>query len=691
MRRALLLSSRALLVLLLLGAVVDVPLPASARPRRRIHLIDRSASVGVGADSALRLKDADALVAFDRGRGGDVSFASFAGNIRFDSTGVQDPSRTELRAALEAVLGRDPTEIVLHSDGRGDPGHAPRLCKARGVPVYVFPLGPMDVRDIRFTRVRAPADAAPGERFPIEATLEATWPVKARVRLDGEMKDVDLAPGAPASVVFPDRSAGEHALAIATPDDIAANDALTIRVLERTSKRRVVAIPGTSLPPLPDVERVSDLAGAHAVVVDGPVPDPAAIARCVREGGGLLLVGSGPFEWGGTPLEEVSPVFALPDHKVAVVFAVDVSGSMEKHFPDVLQAVHDTKNLLGAEGLIPMSFSGDVRWLPNWNALRHESGDTNFVNALNQAKARLTDLAGRQHIVLFTDGVTDEKETPEMRAAAARNLGKIGLTVITVDKELDIGVNVKLKDVDALAAELKRIFAGIRETRRERPGRLDHHDHPVVKGLGPIEPASMNLTTKKAEAVEAATVGRPPAVYPAVAFMKAGHGTSGAIAFAPDASLLSRAIAHVARPTSGPWRLSVEPPLVRARGTSGPPRLKARAGGVEFELLQTRSDLWEGRLPRLPTGTVLVELLQGGMASAVLPCPPEFERTGVDRAALERLAAETGGRVLSSSAELATLPPPAAGGTRSGRPFFLVAALAAVFLELALSTFWKGR
>ncbi len=698
MRRAAHLSSRALLVLLLLAAVVDVPLPAASRPRRRLHLVDRSASVSLGPGHALKLKDADAVVAYDRGLGGDVLFASFAGDVRFDMTVVDDPLRTDLRGALEAALGRDPTEIVLHSDGRADPGPALLLCKARGVPVHVLPLGPSDVRDIRFTRVHAPADAAPGERFPIEVAVEATWTVKARVRMDADVREVDLAAGAPASVVFPDRTAGEHPLSIETPDDVPQNNAIGVRVLPRSSRRRVVAIPGTGLPALTDVDLVPDLAGAHAVIVSGPVPDPAAIARYVREGGGILFVG-GPASfafgrWEGTPLEEISPVSVLPDHKVAVVFAIDTSGSMEKHLDTVVRAVEETRALLGDDGLLPMAFSGNVTWFKDWRNLpRKAEGETNFVLALEEAKKTLDQQrAGRKHVLLFTDGLTAREETPEKRERAWKALGDVGLTVITIDKELDIArPNVPLKDVDQLVEKLRDIFAGLRDTRREKPGRIDLHPHPVTAGLGPIEPAALNLTTAKPGAQLAATWGRAPALYPAVAFAQAGHGKSGAILFVPGADLLSRAIAHVARPAAGVYRLTVEPPLVRARGPGTSTRLTARSRGVEFPLLQVRSDVWEGVLPELKAGTVQVELAEGGLASAVVPCLPEFERVGVDLAALERIAAETGGRALAGSADLAALPPPSGGAPRSGRAAFLLAALAALFCELAISTFWKAR
>ncbi len=705
MRRAAHLAARTLVVGLLLAAAADLPLPAGARPRRRLHLVDRSESVLAGPASSRRPQDADATIAFDRDRraaGDEVLLASFAGDLRFESPLVDEPGRTDLRGALEGALARDPTEIVLHSDGRGDPGPALLLCRARGVPVHVMPLGTAEPRDIRFVRVRAPGDAAPGERFPVEVTVESTWDVKARVKLGDEIREIELASRVPATLVFRDRQAGVHPLSILNDDDAPQNNALRLDVLPRSAKRRVVAVPGTGLPDLKDVDLARGyvpLTGVHAVVVDGPVPSKEqrdAIAAYVREGGGLILTGGREsfVPWAGTSLEEVSPLRALPDHRVAVVFAVDCSGSMKDHLGKVVEAVLETKDLFGADDrLYPMPFSRSARFLRDWSQLPRETadGDTNFVNALAEAGKQLAqDQAGRKHVLLFTDGISAEKETPEDRRRAAKELG-VGLTVITIDRELEIGTNIKLQKIDQLAAELMRLFRGIREVWREKPGPLHFAPHPFTDGLAAIEPAGMNLSSPKPAAQVVAGVGTASAGYPAIALGQAGFGRTAAIAFEPDAALLARAVAQVARPAAGAYRLSVEPPLVRARGPGTSPRLLARMKGVEFDLLQVRSALWEGRMPSTPPGTVLVELADGSSAAAVLPCLPEFEKLGVDLDALARIAAETGGRLLKDSADLARLPPPAAGGRRSGRAWFLLAALAALFAELGIATFWKAR
>src|ERR1051326_8115926 len=131
-----------MIVLLLLAAALDVTLPGRSQERVRVHLIDRSASVLVpGPVESMLPKDADEIVARDVATkaGGDVvTWASFGRAPAFESKTV-DATATGMAGALSAALAKNPTEIILYSDGRGDPGDALFLCRDRSVPVYVFP------------------------------------------------------------------------------------------------------------------------------------------------------------------------------------------------------------------------------------------------------------------------------------------------------------------------------------------------------------------------------------------------------------------------------------------------------------------------------------------------------------------------------------------------------------------------
>jgi hypothetical protein len=213
----------------------------------------------------------------------------------------------------------------------------------------------------------------------------------------------------------------------------------------------------------------------------------------------------------------------------------------------------------------------------------------------------------------------------------------------------------------------------------------------VTQGVASVAPKGINRTTAKPGAQVVATVGQPPAQDPVAAFAPAGQGRVGAVTFPYDPALarfFRQAIEYVAGEGAGGLKLSIDPPFVRARG-SGPPSFPVDTPAGPILLEQVGPDAWEGRLPDGLSGTVLVRKGRA-RAAATIPCPPEFEKLGVDRAALERIATGTGGRVLRSPAELSALPRPESPAPRSGRPLFLVAALALVFVEMAVSTFWKA-
>ncbi|HEV3026236.1 MAG TPA: hypothetical protein VG457_01605, partial [Planctomycetota bacterium] len=176
MRRVTIVVVRLMIVLTLCTAALDVPLPRRSGNRVRVHLLDRSKSVSLkGPKYSLSLEDAQAIIAHDRdakAAGDTVTWASFGKTLAWESAAV-DESGTDLGSALQSALGRQPTEIILYTDGRGDPGDALALCRQRGVPVHVLPIGPLWVRDVRFRRISAPSSVRPGDRYSIEVAVES--------------------------------------------------------------------------------------------------------------------------------------------------------------------------------------------------------------------------------------------------------------------------------------------------------------------------------------------------------------------------------------------------------------------------------------------------------------------------------------------------------------------------------------
>ena len=731
MRRIAILTARLLLMAALVAAVADIHLPGSTRARHRLHLIDVSGSVLVrGPSETLRPADARRVVEWDRTLkepGDAVTWAAFGADLAFESETV-DAEATDLEGALEKALARDPTEIVVHTDGRADPGRALLLCRERSVPVHAFPLGPPSVRDARIARVRAPAEAAAGESAEVEVTIESTFDTSVRLRMDDVVRDIQVGPGAPALVSLPRQGPGPFTIALEIDDACPQNNRAAGRIAVRSEKPRVLFL-SQSAPALSDyavqpAATFRDPAPFAAVVLDNvrlAAPQQKRLADYVRGlGGGLILLGGLDSYllggWKGTAIEALSPLRATPDHRVAVVFAIDASGSMgqpPEKIRDVLTAVRNAWSVFGEQDSVAaLHLPGRERngeWSPVFitdpERLRdiRAQGPTVVREAMDEARRHLEQQeAGRKHLVILTDGETAESETPEERIEAARRLeaSRIGLTVVTTNRELEVGRHLHIGNWSGLDRELRLLHPVLREVQKKNPGPLDLADHEVTRGVPRVVLPWMNLTSARQAVELLGTVGRAPAVYPALAFHSAGRGRVGAFAFKLEdvpSRLLTQAIRYVAGDTSGGLELTLDYPIVRARG-KGPPRIEAtylahpsgESGTVALD--QVRSDVWEGALPPTAPGTVSVRLQRGGAAaSATIPSAAEYGQLGVDVGMLHRIAEESGGRVLRSLEELAALPRPERAEDVSGRPTFILTALFLIFVELALTTFWKEK
>src|SRR5207249_2170040 len=259
---------------------------------------------------------------------------------------------------------------------------------------------------------------------------------------------------------------------------------------------------------------------------------------------------------------EMSPLRVNPDLKVAVVFGIDASGSMEREFESATQVLLEAKEEFDKDDdLIAMTFAEDAK-IMEFSLLRKQrpTGGTSLIKGIETARLHLeARKAGRKVIVLMTDGET--KETPEEIKSAIGRLGEIGLVVITLVKDVPGAKNVHIRDWNQLQQSLRDVTVGIKDFFKAAPGELVLRKHPVTEGVSSIPLPWINRTTAKPEAQVIATVGQPPAQDPAIALGQAGEGRVAAFAFSyePRLELLFRkAIEQVAGESDNGLTLSID-------------------------------------------------------------------------------------------------------------------------------------
>ncbi|WP_052664725.1 VWA domain-containing protein [Nitriliruptor alkaliphilus] len=414
-------------------------LAGSEHRRRVVLLTDGLETRGDAASAVTELRAAGIaldVVRLGDGAGADVLVA-----------GVDAPSRVRAGEAYEVVVTLVNTgapaggELVLLGDGD--------LIERRAVELDT------GTTEIRFERV-APSDdevdAAGTVRY--EARLESA--ASTEPRNDIGVAAVQVA--GPARVLLVEGTAGDA-------DELA-------RLLEAGG------LPTTVRPPQDGFPRLDDLLEHDAAVLvdvdESQIGEAGAVAldAYVRDAGrGLTVVGGersyGPGGYDGTRLEELLPVFARiedPQRRpsVAQALVVDVSGSMaachcrpafEGGEPQMIEGgvnktdisreavaraianldQQDTVGVLAfhtrAEWVLPLQSLPDQSVVDDALARLHPQGDTRISTALEEAIEGLKDVEARlRHIVLFTDGFTNERGLVAVTERAA----EAGITVSVV-------------------------------------------------------------------------------------------------------------------------------------------------------------------------------------------------------------------------------------------------------------------
>ena len=288
------------------------------------------------------------------------------------------PARTLIRPPLQLALGRSAelAGAVVVSDGRWHDERwedAAEGLRRSGLPLLVVPLDnpPQDARITEFRAARRGGVSATGNSgVLLRVTAAGNSPLKRTftVRREGEAKpllakEIQLLPGESFTASVTDDPGAAAAQGLLTyraelrpSDDFPENDSASATLLPEKPKLAVICEEAS-----PEVNALLRIAGKgmggggwfgpltpraarelmpySAIVLIDPngglldAAQRAALARYVREGGGLLIVGTGPSDSAQDrqdPLNRVAALVPNPYERrpLRVVVVLDSSGSM---------------------------------------------------------------------------------------------------------------------------------------------------------------------------------------------------------------------------------------------------------------------------------------------------------------------------------------------------------------------------
>ena len=490
-RRRWLLSKAAAFAL----AVFAIAEPRMVISRTRVAvavLADSSASIH--AEQAAGQRAAIHRMAAARGRNSlrVVAFDSSTHPDRpsFETSG-SEVRGTNLEAAIRNGLSVFPPEhvarMVLISDGKENLGAVERAlyqARRRGVPIDTVSLEGRRETALRVTALAAPTRAFAGEWFTMEASVNSPRSGEGLVELTAEGKSIGR--------LTVDLEAGENHIqlrgrvqtegAVLVRAEISAGELGEVAFEQPISfvRPRALLVSGDA----PDrdrhlmelfraagfeVERTnqdpdSDLTPYDLVIANNQNPNlwpaerKARLEEFVREGGGFLLIAGENTAYVESRQKDPDPVTRLLPARVApprtpegsaVVLILDKSSSMEGQKMRLARqsAIGVVEKLQPTDQVGVLVFDNSFLWAvplaPNSDPQTVQrliegviaDGGTQIAPALREAFQEIqTATAAYKHILLLTDGISEEGDSLKL----ARGAAKLKITISTVGLGLDV-------------------------------------------------------------------------------------------------------------------------------------------------------------------------------------------------------------------------------------------------------------
>lgn len=398
------------------------------------------------------------------------------------ATDLEAPIRQALASLPAGLLHR----IVLITDGNENAGAVTRAAfQARQLDVSIdtIALAGRPQPQLKTEAVGIPGSVFTGEKFPVDLTVYSPRATSAKVQLSAEGKqiglhDISLEAGenrvrirtslnAAGAIDLSGRieapglgeSRFENAVAVRRPrvqwvsDDPPGTEGQIVAVLNANK------FDFTQSKTLP-----ADLDGVQLVVFNNintdavPAGDKERLEQFVQGGGGALLIAGehnvyvdhkdAPED----PLARTFPAKLVPPRSpqgTAVVLIIDKSSSMEGKKIELarLAAIGVVENLKPDDRVGVLIFDNSFMWAVNIRSADNKAlikreisgiipdGGTQIAPALNEAYHKILPInAAYKHIVLLTDGISEEGDSLGMSKDAANN----HVTISTVGLGQDV-------------------------------------------------------------------------------------------------------------------------------------------------------------------------------------------------------------------------------------------------------------
>jgi uncharacterized membrane protein/uncharacterized protein YegL len=488
----------------------------------------------------------------------NAAAAEHPGEWRLQYTSGDSGHTTDIEAAIRGAIAELPAglvpRLVLISDGKENAGSITRAAwqaQSLGIPIDTYALSGRPEPNLRLEAVSLPTGAFTGERFPVDVTVVTPRRAAGTVDISADGK---LLGSSPITLEAGTNQLSLHASivtggAINLTGVIRSDELGQVRFDRAMTLRRPRVLyvsqdpEGTESHLLQtlaagqfDVTRVTGIEkekfGDYQIVVLNnwdlesiPVDRKDEIEKYVQRGGGLLVIGGERNIYDEKKkvedaLDRAMPAKVAPPKSpegTAVVLIIDKSSSMEGKKIELARqsAIGVIQNLRPIDMVGVLIFDNSFQWAVPIRRAEDKSlikrlvsgitpdGGTQIAPALNEAYRKILPTKTTfKHIVLLTDGISEEGDSLDLSKEAAAT----HVTISTVGLGQDVNRGY-LEKVATLAGG-KAYFLN-EPTGLEQILLKDVMEHT---GSTAVEKSLKPIVAKKAEVIDGVGIETAPAL-----------------------------------------------------------------------------------------------------------------------------------------------------------------------------------